>query len=108
MEMLFFFLFACVLAGMYMSIRRHWAPPANTAMVGMGASIVTMTLFLLSRTSVLQGIVLGIFAGVLFGGATLIVAWYFHSAELRAEFAGHGPVDDYDYAPEPQPEEYYE
>jgi uncharacterized membrane protein len=116
MEAIFFLFFACVLVGTYMSIRRQWAMPGTTAMAGIIGSIITMTLFLLSRdnTSVVQGIIFGVVAGALFGGVTLAVAWYFHSSELRAEYAGHAhsTMDDYAVAGHPQdmaqPEEYYE
>jgi len=98
MEYFFFLLFGLSLIGMYVAVRRQLAPPGFTAGIGVVASIVFMTLFMLIRgTSTVQGIIMGILIGSLFAGATLAIAWYFHSNEMRenyiAQGAGGGNVD---------------
>lgn len=85
---IFFALFALVLLGMYLAIRRQWAAPGMVAGAGVLLSIVFMTLMSLSQgNAVLQAVVVGILLGGLFGGATLAIAWYFHSSEMRAKYA---------------------
>jgi hypothetical protein len=105
MEFIFFLLFAVVLTIMYLSIRRGWMSPGLTAFAGVIASIVTMSLFVVARgNSILQGVVTGVFIGVIFAVATLAIAWYFRSSELRAQYAN---ADHYT-GHELPPEEYYE
>ncbi len=119
MGLFYFMLFAAVLVVMYISIRRRLAPPGLTAGVGVVGSIVTMTLYLLSDEEVsnVHGIVVGFLLGALFAGAALAIAWYFHSAELREEYAkreGLPPKDNPlgDYRPPEEAsgegDEYYE
>lgn len=87
MSFVFFFLFALALLGSYIGIRRELASPLVTAGGGMLASIITMTLYLLARdTHVLQGVVMGVLIGGIISGATLAIAWYFHSSEIRARY----------------------
>lgn len=103
MQFISFAAFALVLLGMYVSIRRQYASPGLIAGLGMVGSIFTMTLFLLSRdANVLQSIVMGILIGILFAGATLAIAWYFQSNELRAQYTRQNS------SPDTQAEEYYE
>lgn len=91
MEFFFFMLFGLVLIGMYIAIRRQIAPIAYIAAGGVSASIISMVLFMLARdTSALQSLVMGILVGALFAGATLAIAWYFQSNELREHLAGQG------------------
>lgn len=110
MEFIFFLLFAGTLAFMYLSVRRGWLPGSWTAGGGVLACIITMTLFTIARgTSILQGVVTGIFLGAIFAGATLAIAWYFHSNEIRAYQAAQQADYPHDYHPEEVPgEEYYE
>ncbi|MBI5671231.1 MAG: hypothetical protein HZC41_24810 [Chloroflexi bacterium] len=97
----FFVLFALALAGMYLGIRRAWAAPGLIAGVGVVVSIVLMTLISFAQNnSPFQAIIVGILLGGLFGGATLAVAWYFQSQEMRAS-AVHAETYPAD---EPQPE----
>jgi len=85
---IFFALFAIVLAGMYIGIRRQWAAPGMIAGAGVLASIILMVLVSLSQGNpVVQAVLVGILVGGLFSGATLAVAWYFHSNEMRARYA---------------------
>lgn len=85
---IFFALFAIVLAGMYIGIRRQWAAPGMIAGAGVLASIILMVMVSLSQGNpVVQAVLVGILVGGLFSGATLAVAWYFHSNEMRARYA---------------------
>ena len=88
MQWLIFVVFAALLAGIYLSIRRQWFPPAITAGIGVVLSMVLMTLFSLAQHNLpVQAIIVGILLGGLFSGATLAAAWYFHSNEMRAHYA---------------------
>jgi hypothetical protein len=85
---IFFALFAIVLAGMYIGIRRQWAAPGMIAGAGVVLSIIFMVLVSLSQGNpVVQAVLVGILVGGLFSGATLAVAWSFHSNEMRARYA---------------------
>lgn len=96
----FFVLFALALAGMYLGIRRAWAAPGLIAGVGMVASMVLMALISFAQNnSPFQAVIVGILLGGLFAGATLAVAWYFQSQEMRASAAN---TEAYP-AEEPQP-----
>ena len=87
MSLIFFFLFALALLGSYIGIRRELAAPLVTALGGLLAAIVTMILYLLARgTSPLQSVVMGALIGGIIGGATLAIAWYFQSSEIRARY----------------------
>jgi len=86
--LIFFALFALVLAGMYLGIRRSWASPGIVAGFGVLLSIIFMVLMSLAQgNSVVQAVLVGILVGGLFSGATLAVAWYFHSNEMRARYS---------------------
>ena len=85
---IFFALFALVIAGMYLAIRRQWAAPGMVAAVGVVLSILFMVLMSLAQgNAVLQALLVGILVGGLFSGATLAIAWYFHSNELRSRYS---------------------
>lgn len=87
MQWVIFVVFALVLAGIYLSIRRQWFAPGLTAGVGVVLSMFMMTLFSLAQNNVpVQAIIVGILLGGLFSGATLAAAWYFHSNEMRARY----------------------
>ena len=88
MQWVIFVVFAALLAGIYLSIRRQWFAPGLTAGVGVILSMILMTLFSLAQNNVpVQAIIVGILVGGLFSGATLAAAWYFHSNEMRAHYA---------------------
>ena len=100
----FFVLFALVLAAIYLGIRRAWAAPGRIAAVGMLLSIILMTLFSLSQNNfAVQAIIVGILLGGLFAGATLAVAWYFQSHEMRARYANGGTYSPDESQPENLP-----
>ncbi len=83
--MVFFALLALILLLTYLAVRREWFAPAATAAVSVIASVIAMTLVSLAQgNSVLQAVIVGIVVGAVFSGATLGIAWHFHSAELRA------------------------
>jgi ABC-type uncharacterized transport system permease subunit len=82
-----FALFALVLAGIYLSIRRNWFKPAVTAAAGVFVSIILMTLVSLVQTNYpLQSIISGLLVGGLFSGVTIAAAWHFQAQELRARY----------------------
>ena len=96
-----FVVFAVLLAGIYLSIRRQWLSPALTAGLGVVASMFTMTLFSLAQGNVpVQAIIVGILLGGLFSGATLAIAWYFHSNEMRACYSEGAPYSQDDVVTE--------
>ncbi len=85
--LLLFVVFALVLAGMYLSIRRGWFPPGVTATVGVVVSMIVMVLISLAQNNLpIQAVIVGILLGGIFSGITLAAAWYFHSQELRARY----------------------
>lgn len=87
LALLFFALMVVVLVVMYLSIRRDWFPPSITAAVGIVASIIAMTLVSLAQgNSILQAVVVGILVGSMFGGATLGIAWYFQTGQMRSQY----------------------
>ena len=92
----FFVLLALILLITYIAIRREWFAPGMTAGVSVVASIVMMILTALGQgNGALQAIVVGIIVGGLFSGATVGIAWYFHSQELQRRYA-EDPAYDYD------------
>jgi hypothetical protein len=92
---LFFFLFTIVLVITYLAIRRQWFGPVMVSVGSVIASIIAMTLFSLAQgNGVFQAIVVGIVVGFVFSGATLAIAWYFHSGELRARYMSQYESDE--------------
>jgi hypothetical protein len=87
-SIIFFAMFSAVLAGTYVGIRREWASPAVVAGGGVVLSMATMAMVSLANgNSPLHAIVVGVLMGGLFSGATIAIAWYYHSKELRARYA---------------------
>ncbi len=85
--LLLFVIFALVLAGMYLSIRRGWFPPGVTATVGVVVSMIVMVMISLAQKNLpIQAVIVGILLGGIFSGITLAAAWYFHSQELRTRY----------------------
>jgi drug/metabolite transporter (DMT)-like permease len=84
--LIYFFLFACILVGVYISMRRRLANLKLLAAGGIFGGIITMTLFAASQENVL--LVHALLVGFLVGGgmslAVIVLAWYFISQELRA------------------------
>lgn len=83
-SLLLFVLFALVLFGMYIAIRRHWGPPLMVATLGVISSVVVMTLNGLARRSTFyQSVVAGLLVGGLFSIGVLAIAYYFATNEQR-------------------------
>ncbi|GAB4525385.1 MAG: hypothetical protein OHK0046_41170 [Anaerolineae bacterium] len=92
MAFIFFFLFALILVGMYIVVRRQLAEPLLVGVGGVLGSIITMGLFMGARgVGIVQAVILGVLLGTLFAGVTLAVAWYFQSGEIRARQAQSEP-----------------
>ena len=88
MAWVFFVLMALVLLLAYLAIRRQWFPPGITAAATVVVTIILMVLTSLGQgNSIIQAVVVGIVVGGMFSGATLGIAWYFHSNEHRQHFA---------------------
>jgi len=86
--LLLFVIFALVLAGMYLSIRRGWFAPGATAAIGVILSMIIMVMISLAQNNLpIQAVIVGVIIGGIFSGVTLAAAWYFHSQELRARFS---------------------
>lgn len=94
---IFFLVFAIILVITYLAIRRQWAGPVTISIGSVLASIIAMTLMALAQgNSIIQALIVGVAIGFVFSGATLAIAWYFHSNELRARYISeHGmPVEE--------------
>lgn len=92
---LFFVIFALAQVGMYIALRRQWLKPEIAAAVGVAISISAMVLSILGSESdgrsptLLQALFFGTLIGGLISGATLAMAWYFHSNDIRSGYAQH-------------------
>ena len=105
---IFFIVFAGVLVITYLAIRREWASPVVVSAVSVLGSIIAMTLVSLAQgNSIIQAIIVGIVVGSVFSGATLAIAWYFHSNELRARYAAEQGYTPEDYPMQEYPQEDY-
>lgn len=85
LSLLFFALFALVIIGMYIALRRSMGKPSVVAGGGVFASITAMTLCLLSGTDVVlvNALLIGVLMGGGFAFAALAAAWYFGRQEMR-------------------------
>jgi ABC-type Fe3+-siderophore transport system permease subunit len=89
-----FAVFALVLVGLYLAIRREWLRPGIAAGGGVALSIVLMALISLAQNNPpIQAVIVGIVLGTIFSGATLAVAWYFHSQERHSYAAQEESYD---------------
>ncbi|MCU0511487.1 MAG: hypothetical protein MUE40_02850 [Anaerolineae bacterium] len=85
LALIFFALFAGVIVGIYLTIRRRAAAPGLIAAGGMVGSVLTMTLFSLAQNNlVVHALLVGLLVGGGFAALTMALAWYFLSNELRA------------------------
>lgn len=88
MAWIFFVLMALVLLLAYLAIRRQWFAPGITSAAAVIVTIILMVLTSLGQgNSIIQAVVVGIVVGGMFSGATLGVAWYFHSNEHRRHYS---------------------
>ncbi|MCU0498456.1 MAG: hypothetical protein MUF87_13980 [Anaerolineae bacterium] len=94
MQFIFFFAFALVIVTMYLAIRRGWGNLRVIAALGVCGSIVTMSLTMISQPNVRvdAGVIAGVLIGGAFGAATLAIAWYFQTQELRAKLPPESEV----------------
>lgn len=85
LSLLFFALFALVIIGMYIALRRGTGKPSVVAAGGVFASITAMTLCLLSGTDVVlvNALLIGVLMGGGFAFVALAAAWYFGRQEMR-------------------------
>ena len=82
--MIFFFLFAALLMGVYIAMRRQLAPVKLLSAGGVLGGIITMTLFGLSQDVIfLHALLVGILLGGGMSLAVLLLANYFLNQELR-------------------------
>jgi len=83
---IFFAIFAGILVGMYLAIRREWAPIGVTTGLGLIGSILAMLVVSLSQNNAMfQAIVVSVGIGTVFSLATAAVAIFFHTSELREQ-----------------------
>ena len=83
---IFFAMFAVILVGMYLAIRREWAPTGLVTGLGVIGSIIAMLIVSLSQgNAMFQAIVVSLGIGMVFSLATVAVAIFFHSNELREQ-----------------------
>jgi cyanate permease len=83
--MIYFFLFAALLMGVYIAMRRRLAPVKVLAAVGVFGGIVTMTLFALNQNVIwIHALLVGILLGGGMSMAVIFMANYFSNQELRS------------------------
>lgn len=88
--LIFFFIFSLIIIGMYVAIRRMWFDATITVAIGIISSTIAMTLMLKQMNDNVgdaQAIFFGFLIGGAFSGVALMVAWYFHSNEMRDTYA---------------------
>lgn len=85
--MIFFFLFAALLMGVYVAMRRQLASVKMLAMVGVFGGIITMTLFAMNQDNVqfMHALLVGILLGGGLSFAVILLANYFLKQELGAQ-----------------------
>lgn len=85
-SLLFFFVFALVLVGMYLGIRREWASTGIITILGVVGSIIAMLMVSLAQgNAMFQAIVVSLGIGLVFSLSTVAVAIFFHSGEMREQ-----------------------
>ena len=81
---IFFALFALILVITYLAIRREWAQTGIIAGLSLAGSIIAMLLVSFSQgNAVFQAIVVSLIMGALFSLATVAIALFFHTNEMR-------------------------
>jgi len=87
--MFFFLLFCVVMTAMYVSIRRQWISPTNSASAGIlvGCFFMVLSINTTPDRHPLVALFTGVGIGLIIGAAVLAVAWFFHSNELRAQMS---------------------
>lgn len=79
----FFILFALIILGSYITLRRGLAPVRPTAAVSVTGSAISMALYLLTTrdTTAAYSIIFGMLSGSFFAGIALTLAWFFKSQD---------------------------
>lgn len=81
---MYFALFALILVVMYLAIRREWASPTLIGAGGVLGSVVAMMMVSLSEgNAIFQAMIVSVGIGVVFSLATLAIATFFHTSEVR-------------------------
>ncbi|MBE2271436.1 MAG: hypothetical protein IAE80_24600 [Anaerolinea sp.] len=84
LALVLFVVFAVILFGMYIAIRRRLLPPSVSATLGVFGSVVAVTLMSSSMGNhIVQAIFVGLLVGGLFSAGVLALAWYFQSNEKK-------------------------
>jgi|GEM_PF-1407103 Na+/H+-translocating membrane pyrophosphatase len=92
--LLLFVVFALILLGGYVGIRRAWASPILLgAIMIFGGFLAMFFAGLAQGNTPAQALFNGLLVGVLFSVGTVAMAWYFQSAENRVA-GGDMPVDE--------------
>ncbi|MBL8131677.1 MAG: hypothetical protein JNL42_07445 [Anaerolineae bacterium] len=86
---LLYLVFALVLFGMYLAIRRRWLSPVIVSAVGIVVSVILMTLVGAAQgNNAYQALFAGFLVGGLFSIGTLAMALYFVRSEARRKGQG--------------------
>lgn len=84
LALILFVVFALILFGSYISIRRRLLPPTVSAILGVFGSVVVVTLMSSAMGNfIVQAIFVGLLVGGLFSAGTLALAWYFQTNEKK-------------------------
>lgn len=85
-SIIFFAVFAIILVVSYLAIRREWLSTGIVAGLSLLGSIVMMLLVSLSQgNTMFQALVVSIGLGSIFSLATVAIALFFHTNELREQ-----------------------
>lgn len=83
-SLLFFAIFAIILVGMYLAIRREWASTGIVTGLGVIGSVIAMLIVSLAQgNAMFQAIIVSLGMGLIFSLSTVAVAIFFHTNELR-------------------------
>jgi len=89
-SLIFFFVFALILVGMYMSIRREWASAGIVTAIGTVGSVIAMLVVSLGQgNSMFQAIVVSVGIGGIFSLSIVAIAIFFHTNEMRDQHGNH-------------------
>lgn len=89
-SIIFFAIFAIILVVSYLAIRREWFPTGAVAAISVLGSVIAMLLVSLSQgNTMFQAIVVALGMGSVFSLATIAIAMFFHTNELRDQRAQH-------------------
>jgi len=87
--LIFFFVFSLIIIGMYIAIRRELMNPGLVVAIGIIGSTFMMMLTIKQMNATVsnfQAVFFGFLIGGTFSVIALVIAWYFHSNELRKHY----------------------